>query len=79
MSAGDISGALSNPLARGPSAYEVAVANGFEGTESEWLESLHGEDGADGYTPRRGVDYWTAEDIQAIKDYIESVILGGAW
>lgn len=24
----------------GPSAYEVAVANGFEGTEKEWLESL---------------------------------------
>ena len=28
----------------GPSAYEVAVENGFEGTEAEWLESLQGED-----------------------------------
>ena len=27
--AGDISGALSNPLARGASAYEIAVANGY--------------------------------------------------
>ena len=26
----------------GKSAYEVAVENGFEGTEEEWLESLHG-------------------------------------
>lgn len=26
----------------GASAYEVAVANGFEGTEEEWLESLRG-------------------------------------
>ncbi len=26
----------------GKSAYEVAVDNGFEGTEEEWLESLHG-------------------------------------
>lgn len=26
----------------GYSAYEVAVQNGFEGTESEWLESLKG-------------------------------------
>ena len=28
---------------RGPSAYEVAVENGFEGTEKEWLVSLRGE------------------------------------
>jgi len=31
----------------GKSAYEIAVENGFEGTESEWLESLKGEDGKD--------------------------------
>lgn len=29
----------------GDSAYQVAVNNGFEGTESEWLESLKGKDG----------------------------------
>lgn len=29
----------------GKSAYEIAVKNGFEGTEQEWLESLQGEDG----------------------------------
>jgi hypothetical protein len=29
----------------GDSAYEIAVNNGFVGTEEEWLESLHGEDG----------------------------------
>jgi hypothetical protein len=27
---------------RGKSAYEVAVDNGFEGSEEEWLTSLHG-------------------------------------
>lgn len=32
----------------GKSAYEVAVDNGFEGTEEEWLESLKGETGATG-------------------------------
>jgi len=32
----------------GASAYEVAVANGFVGTEAEWLTSLEGEDGVDG-------------------------------
>ena len=33
---------------RGPSAYEIALKNGFEGTEAEWLESLKGPPGADG-------------------------------
>lgn len=28
---------------QGLSAYEVAVKNGFQGTESEWLASLHGQ------------------------------------
>lgn len=29
----------------GDSAYQIAVNNGFEGTEEEWLESLQGEGG----------------------------------
>jgi len=33
---------------RGLSAYEIAVKNGFEGTEREWLDSLKGEPGVDG-------------------------------
>lgn len=28
----------------GASAYEIALAHGYEGTEAEWLESLHGQD-----------------------------------
>lgn len=32
----------------GLSAYEIAVKNGFNGTEEEWLASLRGEDGKDG-------------------------------
>ena len=32
----------------GKSAYEIAVDNGFVGTETEWLESLKGSDGAKG-------------------------------
>ena len=32
----------------GKSAYEVAVDNGFVGTEQEWLESLKGSDGVSG-------------------------------
>jgi len=36
------------PGANGKSAYELAVDNGFEGTEEEWLASLKGEDGVIG-------------------------------
>lgn len=32
----------------GKSAYEIAVLNGFKGTEIEWLASLHGEQGPQG-------------------------------
>lgn len=35
----------------GLSAYEIALKNGFVGTESEWLEFLKGKDGADGSSP----------------------------
>lgn len=92
----------------GQSAYQVAVSNGFEGTQVQWLESLKGEPGeqgaqgvqgpqgeqgvqgeqgpqgeqgiqgergpqgqtgakgADGYTPVKGVDYFTEEDVADI-------------
>lgn len=36
------------PGVRGASAYEIAVENGFDGTEKEWLNSLVGSDGAAG-------------------------------
>lgn len=41
-------GPQGNDGADGKSAYEIAKENGFVGTESEWLESLKGEKGADG-------------------------------
>lgn len=34
----------------GKSAYEIAVGNGFSGTEAEWLESLRGRQGDDGFS-----------------------------
>lgn len=68
------------PGVDGKSAYDIAVAHGFIGTEAEWLESLKGADGApgkDGYTPIKGTDYWTSEDISEIQLYIDTQI-GGA-
>ena len=41
-------GADGSDGADGASAYEIAVANGFVGTEVEWLASLEGADGAPG-------------------------------
>lgn len=58
------------------SAYEIAVRNGFKGTEKEWLESLKGEDGTlgargePGYTPKKGIDYYTEEEKQALMNEI---------
>lgn len=40
----------------GLSAYEIAVNNGFTGTESEWLASLKGEKGDAGATGKDGTD-----------------------
>ena len=42
----------------------------------------HGKNGAkgdNGYTPVRGTDYWTDDDISEIKSYVDDAILGGEW
>lgn len=41
------------------------------------LKGEQGEQGEAGYTPMRGVDYWTEEDVAEIKAYVDSQI-GGA-
>ena len=42
--------------ADGDSAYQVAVNNGFIGTEEAWLESLQGTNGVDGINGTNGLD-----------------------
>ena len=39
--------------------------------EVQSLNGADGQDGADGYTPVRGTDYWTADDMAAIQSYID--------
>ena len=46
-------GTLGANMVRGFSAYEIAVKNGFTGTEEEWLASIRGEDGNDGISVKR--------------------------
>ena len=50
------SASVGEDLPRGKSAYEVAVENGFSGTETEWLASLKGATGAPGADGRDGED-----------------------
>lgn len=71
------------PGADGKSAYQIALDNGFEGTEAEWLESLKGEDGEpgapgqpgeDGRTPVKGEDYFTdADKAELVEGVLEEV------
>lgn len=46
---------------QGKSAYQVALDNGFTGSETEWIASLKGEDGADG---NDGVSITEVKQIQ---------------
>lgn len=57
----EMRGSITIPdMIKGKSAYEIAVANGFKGTEAEWLASLKGD------IPEKGKDYFTEEDIDGI-------------
>ena len=51
----------------GYSAYEVAVNNGYVGTEAEWLASLHGRDGVDGVDGTVAFNELTPEQIASLK------------
>ena len=50
----------------GKSAYQIAVDNGFIGTEADWLTSLRGADGKDGVQPD-----WNQNDETA-QDYVKN-------
>lgn len=67
---------------KGESAYQIAVRNGFIGTERQWLASLKGTDGTtprkdidyrDGITPVKGTDYNDGREVEfrVINSYIQ--------
>ena len=53
--------------ADGKSAYELAVDEGYTGTEEEWLASLHGADGTDGTD---GTDGKSAYEIAVDEGFV---------
>lgn len=66
---GDIKGNLNVVYGKdGDSAYEIAVKNGYTGTETEWLDSLKGEKGETGAQGIQGEKGDTgAQGIQGIQ------------
>ena len=75
---------ISEKGGNGKSAFEIAVENGFVGTEAEWLESLKGKDGAvgpqgeqgppgkDGVTPDMS-EYSTKADYENLQLKLQSL------
>ena len=67
--------------ADGKSAYEIAVENGFVGTEQEWLDSLEGEPGSEGAEgppgPPRDSLYGDLQPADPSLVYDDSWLLGG--
>ena len=57
------------------SAYAVAVKNGFQGTEEEWLESLKGDKGEKG---EKGDPYYTEDSGEPLEEDIPKVFFGAA-
>lgn len=55
-------------------AYDIAVKNGFVGTEQEWLESLKGTDGKNGLNGRDGED---ADGVSYVNDLYAAAVENG--
>lgn len=62
---GSGTGGSGRPGKDGKSAYEIAVENGFKGTEKQWLESLKGANGVDGKDFK--YEDFTPEQLEALK------------
>ena len=66
-----------NADASGESAYEIAVKNGFTGTEAEWLESLKGADGTDGSDGLNGTDGKDGQSYYSLQEVYDAAVANG--
>ena len=49
---------------------------GLQGEQGiQGIQGENGQNGQDGYTPIRGTDYWTQEDIASIQKYIDDQLV----
>jgi hypothetical protein len=72
----NIEGNFSNPV--GDSAYDVAVNNGFKGTEQEWLDSLIGPPGPQGPKGDTGATGPAGKDgTNGIDGKVDDVLVDG--
>lgn len=59
----------------GKSAYDIAVENGFTGTEQEWLDSLVGNDGVDGVDGLSAYNIWINQgNTGTEQDFLDSLV-----
>ncbi|MGN0819723.1 MAG: S1C family serine protease [Christensenellaceae bacterium] len=61
----------------GDNAYDLALKNGFSGTEQEWLESLKGEKGDDGLNGVNGKDGMNFNAGYTAKDLYNEAVAEG--
>ena len=80
---GSLKGSIGALFAKdGDSAYQIALNNGFKGTEEEWLASLKGEqgvagaDGKDGNAGKDGKDGADGYTPIKGKDYFDAIYIG---
>ena len=55
--------------------FEIKLLKGADGKDGiNGTNGTNGRDGVDGYTPVRGTDYWTSQDIAVIEQYCANYI-----
>lgn len=87
-----MSGVMANAALRGYSVYDIAVLNGYNGTEAEWLETLKGErieirnnDGMIQWKYETETEWIDLIDLMPTRDYellinkpmIDNIVLSG--
>lgn len=70
----------------GLSAYEIAIKNGYVGSEADWLDSLIGPPGVDGFDGERGASGLSAYEIAkkhgfkgTEKEWLDSLVGGNSY